>query len=136
MHADRRGYTAVSSPLNEINVTPMIDVLLVLLIMFMFMVPMMRRAVDVQLPEQTPTGGTADGPSIVLEVGPSGYTINGRPVAPGGLDRRLQEIYDDRPEKVLWVKGDPRITYQRVIETMDVARGAGVLVLGLPPKSP
>ena len=121
----------------EPNVTPMIDVLMVLLIIFMVIVPSSRKAMDVQLPDPTPQPGAPQAASqqIVLEVLPGGqYAVNKQPVNGGALAGRLKEIYDPRPEKIIFIKGDPRVTYQDVIRAMDVARGAGVKVIGVPPK--
>ena len=122
---------------NEINVTPMIDVLLVLLIIFMVIVPAQRKAVDVQLPDPTPSvqPANANSTQIVLEVQPNGtYSINKESVTRARLATRLKEIYDPRPEKIIFIKGDPKVKYQDVIFAMDVARGSGVKVIGLPPK--
>lgn len=122
---------------NDINVTPMIDVLLVLLIIFMLVVPMARKAIDVQLPDPTPTTAPANPSSdqIVLSVNPDGkYAINKEDVAKDRLLARLKEIYEPRPDKIIFVKGDPKVKYQDVIFAMDVARGAGVKVIGVPPK--
>jgi biopolymer transport protein TolR len=122
---------------NDINVTPMIDVLLVLLVIFMMIVPSARKAVDVQVPDPTPTTVPANSQSnqIVLEVTPnSGFSINKEIVTKDRLAPRLKEIYDGRPEKIIFVKGDPKVKYQDVIYAMDVARGAGVKVIGVPPK--
>ncbi len=122
---------------NEINVTPMIDVLLVLLIIFMMAVPMMRKAIDLQLPDPTPQQVAANQPvnQIVLQVLPRGqYKINTEDVSKDRLAARLKEIYDPRPEKIIFVKGDPKVKYQDVIQAMDVARGAGVKVIGIAPK--
>jgi len=122
---------------NEPNVTPMIDVLLVLLIIFMLIVPSSRKAIDVQLPDPTPTTAPANPnvDQIVLEVLPKGqFSINKQPVTKDRLAARLKEIYDPRPDKIIFVKGDPTVTYQDVINAMDVARGAGVKVIGVPPK--
>lgn len=123
---------------NEINVTPMIDVLLVLLIIFMVIVPSQRKAVDVQLPDPNPSVQPANVTStqIVLEVLPAGYSINKEVVTKGRLAARLKEIYDPRPEKIIFIKGDPKVKYQDVIYAMDLARGAGVKVIGVPPKDP
>lgn len=120
----------------EPNVTPMIDVLMVLLIIFMVIVPSSRKALDVQLPDPNPAPSTATNSSqIVLEVLPGDqFTINKQPVAGPQLSQRLKEIYDPRPDKIIFVKGDPRVSYQAVIQAMDMARGAGVKVIGIPPK--
>ncbi len=124
---------------NEPNVTPMIDVLLVLLIIFMMIIPLSRKAVDVQLPDPTPqkTPPNAKPDQIVLEIlpGPT-FAINKAPVTKEGLFQRLHEVYDKRPEKIMFFKGDPEVTYQDVIFAMDQARGAGVKVIAATPKAP
>jgi biopolymer transport protein ExbD len=121
---------------NEPNVTPMIDVLLVLLIIFMMVVPMARKAIDVQLPDPTPQPTTTPSTDqIVLEVCKDGaYSVNKEVVPPNRLVARLHEIYDPRPDKIIFVKGCPEAKYQDVITAMDDARGAGVKVIGVPPK--
>jgi biopolymer transport protein ExbD len=123
---------------NEINVTPMIDVLLVLLIIFMMVVPMARKAIDIQLPDPNPAVAPANAVSqqIVLEVLPNGvFAVNKQPpLNKDNLMARLKEIYDGRPDKLIFVKGDPKVQYQDVIFAMDMARQAGVKVIGVPPK--
>ena len=122
---------------SDINVTPMIDVLLVLLIIFMMVIPMSRKAIDLQLPDPTPDN-TPQGPppsQIVLEVLPGNvFKINSQPVAKNDLQKRLKEIYDPRPDKIMFIKGDPTVKYSDVINAMDAARGAGVKVIGATPK--
>jgi biopolymer transport protein TolR len=125
-----------SSLSNEPNVTPMIDVLLVLLIIFMLVVPMARKAVDIQLPDPTPSQvPVTQSNQIVLEVGKNQqYSINKEVVPASRLPSRIKEIYDPRPEKIIFVKGAPDAKYQDVITAMDIARGGGVKVIGVPPK--
>lgn len=123
----------------EPNVTPMIDVLLVLLIIFMILVPMSRKALDLQLPDPTPAPTTSNPnpDQIVLEVQKDGsYLINKQPVPPGpaGLAAKIHETFDKRPEKIMFIKADSAVKYQKVIEAMDISRGNGVLVIGMTPK--
>ena len=121
---------------NEPNVVPMIDIMLVLLIVFMIMQPMVRKAFDLQLPDPNPQVAPANSKSdqLVMEVLPDGnFAINKQPTNKEGLNTKLHEIYDQRPEKILFIKGDPSVTYEDVIWSMDVARGAGVKVIGIPP---
>lgn len=122
---------------SEPNVVPMIDIMLVLLIIFMIMQPMMRKAVDLQLPDPTPAVVTANQASdqIVLEVLADGsFALNKEPLTKERLAPRLLEVYQNRPDKIMFVKGDPAVKYQDVIFAMDVARGSGVKVIGIPPK--
>ena len=116
----------------EPNVTPMIDVLMVLLIIFMFMIPASRRATYASLPEERPGG---EGTAIVLEVLPGGrVALNREPLAVGALAARLRAVYAERPDKVITVRGAGAVTYQEVVTAIDIARGAGVRVVGLDPR--
>jgi biopolymer transport protein ExbD len=131
MQSSARGLTT------DINVTPMIDVLLVLLIIFMLVVPMSRKAIDLQLPDPSEQQSSeTPPPQIVLEVMPGEkYFVNKEPIPKERLGARLKEIYDPRPEKIIFVKGAPKgVKYEQVIYAMDVARGAGVKVIGVSPK--
>lgn len=124
---------------SEPNMVPMIDILLVLLIIFMMIIPMGRKAFDVQLPDPTaekpPPNQKVN--QIVLEVLPGEtYLINKAPIAKSELYKEMKKIYDPRPEKILFVRGDPNVIYQDVIFGIDQARGAGVKVIGATPRSP
>lgn len=115
----------------DINMTPMIDVLLVLLVIFMIVVPQLQRSIDVQLPVDKPPSEADPSTQIVLEIDAAGnMTINTQAVRSEELEDRLREIYSARPDKVLFVKADGQVAYQDVIAAMDAARGAGVTVLG------
>ena len=121
---------------SDINVTPMIDVLLVLLIIFMITQPLSRMAMDVQVPPPEPPTVSKTPPSqIVLELADDGtYAINGQPVPANQLDTQIHAIYDQRPAKLLFIKAGPNRIYQDVVHAMDVARGAGVQIIGFTPK--
>ena len=124
---------------SEPNITAMLGVLIVLPIIFMMIVPASRKTIDIQLPDpnppQTPSSDV-NPDQIVLEVLPGGVLeINNQTVNGGqrGLLPRLQDIYNGRPDKLIFIKGAPDVKYQDVIFAMDMARGAGVKVIGIPP---
>jgi biopolymer transport protein TolR len=121
---------------SEPNVVPMIDILLVLLIIFMITQPLSRMAMDVQVPPpDTPQTTKAPPSQIVLELyDDGGYAINGQPVPKDQLDTQIHAIYDARPAKLLFIKAGPNRIYQDVIDAMDVARGAGVQIIGFTPR--
>ena len=120
----------------EPNVVPMIDILLVLLIIFMMQIPLQRKVMHVQVPpeQQVDKEVAEQSDQIVLELRDDGsYAVNNQPVSKGGLDAKFHEIYDNRPAKLLFVKVGGTRRYQDLIEVMDIARGAGVQVIGLTP---
>ena len=121
---------------HELNVTPMLDVLLVLLVIFMAAAVGMHRTMDVTLPEpcavMCPPGSVEP---IVLEVLPgSRFLLNKYEVKANELAARLRAVYRGRPTKVLTVAGKPGVPYERVIDAMDVAKSVGVTVLAIQPK--
>src|SRR5260370_11880487 len=123
---------------SDINVTPLIDVLVVLLIIFVITRPLSRKACDVQVPpEQKSKQKVQRSSQIVLELKADGsYAINGQPYAIGQLEQAFHQIYDPRPAKLLFIKAAPTRKYLDVMQAMDIAHGAGVQVIGFTPPTP
>jgi biopolymer transport protein TolR len=119
----------------QINVTPMIDVLLVLLIIFMVVQAGLRKGIPLQVPAPNPPAADIPNDALVLQVEGGGrYLINRQPVA-GELEAEVARVFAGRPRKVLFVKGAESATYGEVIRAADAANAAGVRVLGLVPRS-
>ena len=121
---------------NEPNVVPMIDILLVLLIIFMMTIVQDRKTMNVQIPpeEQVERQAAEDSDQIVLELlEDGGYAINTAPYNKSQLDGALHEIYDNRPAKLMFIKTARNRLHQEVIEAIDIARSAGVQVIGFTP---
>jgi biopolymer transport protein ExbD len=122
------------APNAEVNVTPMLDVLLVLLIIFMAVAIQVHRTLDVQLP--VPCTGKCEGQTpIVLEVlpGPE-YRVNQKPVPVNELPSYLAGVYRGRPDKIIQVAGYPSVRYADIVHAMDIAKSAGVDAIGIAPK--
>lgn len=126
------GSTGSADSIGEINMTPMIDVLLVLLVIFMLAQPTNEMALDIQLPEPDPQEATATVPPIVLELDASGVLrLNTALVPNDQIAVRLRQVYEGRNDRVLFVKADGSRLYQEIVQLMDIAKGAGVEVLGV-----
>ncbi len=127
--------TAAKPLTAELNVTPMLDVLLVLLVLFMALVQG-RKSLDAQLLGPCVGACRAETAAIVLEVLPAhAFRLNRRPVESDRLYSTLEQLYHGRPDKVIQVAGYPGAVYQDVISAMDIARAAGVRVIGIPPRA-
>lgn len=121
-------------PASEPNVTPMIDVLLVVLIVFMVASIHVFKTMDVAL-SQPCTGVCETGDPIVLEVLPGPrYRVNQRDVASQDLLVNLRDVYWNRPDKVIQVVGNPAARYDDIFGAMDIAKSAGVRIIGVAPK--
>ena len=120
---------------SDINVTPFLDVLLVLMITFLASVTA-RKTMDVQLPVPCADICVDDGRAIVLEVlGNGTFLLNSTALNTTELLPKLRGVYAARPEKVIQVAGHRDASYQSVLAAMDVARSAGVKVVSIPPSS-
>lgn len=125
--------------MGEINVTPMIDVLLVLLIIFMVIVPVTPKGLDALVPQPPKNPQQQQQPNdrtIVVQVlyhpgQPPAYKINETDVAHRDLQQRLTDIYANRAERVMFVRGDDDVNFAYVADVIDIGKAAGVDHVGL-----
>ena len=132
------GGGGTNKAVSEINVTPLIDVLLVLLIIFMVIVPVTPRGLDTLIP-QPPKNKSEEPPNdrtIVVQIRANGsgepsYLINETPFPKSALEGQLNTIFSTRQEKVMFVKGDKDLDFSKVAEVIDFGHQAGVDNIGL-----
>lgn len=123
---DERGMMA------QINVTPLVDVMLVLLVIFMVTAPMMQQGVQVNLPKADTKGMNAQEDTVIVAVDRSGRTfINKDEVPSGDLRRRLTDMFATRTKKEVFLKADAGVPYGEVVRAMADIKGAGIERLGM-----
>jgi biopolymer transport protein TolR len=116
----------------QINVTPLVDVMLVLLVIFMVTAPMMQQGVQVNLPKADTKGMSAQEDTVIVTVDRNGRTFINKDEVPGGdLRPKLAEMFATRTKKEVFLKADARVPYGEVVRAMAEIKGAGIERLGM-----
>jgi biopolymer transport protein TolR len=118
--------------MSQINVTPLVDVMLVLLVIFMVTAPMMQQGVQVNLPKAETKALPAPEESVVVSIERSGKIfVNSTEIPPGDLRTKLSDMFANRTKKEVFLKADTDVPYGEVVKTMAEIKGAGIERLGM-----
>jgi biopolymer transport protein TolR len=121
----------IGSTMAEINIIPLVDVVLVLLLIFMLTAPMMYRGIDVNLPRAAAKPTAVEERMVLTLTKEQSLYLNERRVTPAGLEDALRDAFRSRTDKTLYLKADAGLSYGAVVETMDRVRRAGIERLGM-----
>ena len=130
-NVDGGDHRRIGATLAEINIIPLVDVVLVLLLIFMLTAPMMYRGIDVNLPRASAKPTAVEERMVLTVTKEQGFYLNDRRITPTGLDDALRDAFRARTDKTLYLKADAGLSYGAVIEAMDRVRRAGIERLGM-----
>jgi biopolymer transport protein ExbD len=122
---------------SDINVTPLVDVMLVLLVIFMVVTPLLKQRLPVELPLAEHSQEAQETSQMTLVAAADGTLfLNEQPIAAEALDDTLRALYAERADKTIFLEADRSLPYSRVVDLMDVCRAAGVERIGVVTKKP
>ena len=117
---------------SEINITPLVDVVLVLLVIFMVVTPLLKQEVPIELPLADNSRATQDLTQLTLTIAADGgVLLNSQPMLREALVTQLQAIYAERTDKTIFLEADRNLSYGQVVDVMDDCKAAGVTAIGV-----
>jgi biopolymer transport protein TolR len=125
------GGRRIGATLSEINIIPLVDVTLVLLLIFMLTAPLMYRGIDVNLPKTAGKPTTVEERMVLTLTREQTVYLNDKPVALAALEQTLRDLFKNRQDKTLYLRADQALQYGFVVETMDRVRRSGIEKLGM-----
>ena len=125
--------TQTPGTLSDINITPLVDIMLVLLIIFMVTTPMLKEGIELNLPQATPHQFEVESEDrFVVSINHMGNIyLNSAKIPLENLGQKMQELYEKKANKAVYLEADQRIMYGKVVEVMDIIRSAGIINIGM-----